>query len=239
MRAVAPILAQIKDPTLRPEVTRDVAGWMGIDPGSLTAQVHQAASRPPGRDQPRREQPSADGRGEAGEGIPAEPTLPLPDRRDPVQVAERHLLQVALQYPLAVVPEDMDELAPEALRAAMHRAIWHAMREAGGVRAAAELSARAWVEAVLRATPPAVHPLVHELAVETLPDRLDAESGMPRDAFVDALVLRVRLAGLEQQIAQEVSALSRAEPGSAQERAVGERLNGLHRERARLRARTE
>ena len=239
MRAVAPILAGIKDATLRPEITRDVAGWMGIDPTSLTAEVHQAQTR--AAQQSRRE-PAAtrrEGDAEGSGGIPAQPSLPQPDLRDPVQVAERHLVQVALQYPLAIVPEDMEELTPDALRAAMHRAIWHAMREAGGIEGANGRSARAWVEAVLRQTPPAAHPLVHELAVATLPDRLDPESGMPREAFVDSLVLRVRLAGVEQQIQQEVSALSRAEPGSAEERAVGERLTGLHRDKARLRARME
>ncbi|WP_238348206.1 DNA primase [Ornithinimicrobium pratense] len=172
MRAVAPILAQIKDQTLRPEVTRDVAGWMGIDPASLTAEVHKAArvpqrgsgpsSRPgpaPGQGQPSDTpgRPAPEGPGQAGApGAPPQsgpPPLPRPDLRDPVQMAERHLLQVALQYPLAIVPEDVDELEPAGFRAPMHRAVWHAVRTAGGVPAASAMSAAAWVQAVLRHTP--------------------------------------------------------------------------------------
>ena len=38
MRAVAPILAGIKDASLRPEYVRDVAGWMGVDPQAPTVE---------------------------------------------------------------------------------------------------------------------------------------------------------------------------------------------------------
>ena len=154
-------------------------------------------------------------------------------------MAERHLIQVALQYPLSIVAEDMDELDPAVLRAPMHRAVWHAVREAGGVRAASSMSATAWNQAVLGQTPPPVHPLVHELAVASVPTRLDPGTGMPPDVFVDSLVLRVRLAGLDQQIAERMSALSRATPGSPGERLLGEELTTLHQQRARLRARME
>ncbi|MFK5583794.1 DNA primase [Serinicoccus sp. LYQ131] len=236
MRAVAPILAQIKDATLRPEVTRDVAGWMGIDPSSLTTEVHRAQQRPAAPE--RRAATPEEGRGEA-QGPPERPALPPPDLRDPVQMAERHLVQVALQYPLAIVAEDMEELAPEALRAPMHQAIWHALREAGGITGAAQVSARGWVEAVLGRTPPPVHPLVHELAVSMLPDRLDPDTGMPREAFVDWLVLRVRQAGIDQEIADLRGQLSRAPESSPDKRRLDERLMELHRERARLRARMD
>ena len=261
MRAVAPIVAGIKDSTLRPEVVRDVAGWMGVDPVSLTAEVQRAGRAPqPGRPGDRREggarrdgrgpegrddegmqgQPGPGSGGGAGGGeAPHTPSLPRPDLTDPVQMAERHLIQVALQYPLAIVAEDMDELPPEALRAPMHRAVWHAVREAGGVRAASSMSATAWNQAVLGQTPPPVHPLVHELAVASLPTRLDPGSGMPPELFVDSLVLRVRLAGVDQQLAEKMSALARATPGSHGERLLGEELNRLHHQRARLRARTE
>lgn len=264
MRAVAPILAQIKDQTLRPEVTRDVAGWMGIDPASLTAEVHRVARAPrrgsgsgfrpgpaPGQrqaaDGPGRGVPNGAGRAGAapasdGSGGPPQagpPPMPRPDLSDPVQMAERHLLQVALQYPLAIVPEDVDELDPGGFRAAMHRAVWHAVREAGGVPTASALSAAAWVQAVLRHTPTEVHPLVHQLTVAPVPTKLDPETGVPPDAFVDSLVLRVRLAVVDQHLAGRMSALSRATPGSPGERLIAEELNQLHHERARLRARME
>ena len=64
--------------------------------------------------------PASDGSGGPPQAGP--PPMPRPDLSDPVQMAERHLLQVALQYPLAIVPEDVDELDPGGFRAAMHRA---------------------------------------------------------------------------------------------------------------------
>nr|WP_238695490.1 toprim domain-containing protein [Ornithinimicrobium flavum] len=153
MRAVAPVIAGIKDPSLRPEVVRDVAGWMGVDPASLTVEVQRAARAPagrPGQGGPAGPQPPADPA--TGASTPA-PSLPPPDLRDPVQVAERHLLQVALQYPLAIYLEDMESLDPALMRAPMHRALWHGVRTAGGVEAAATMSAGAWVRAVLGQTP--------------------------------------------------------------------------------------
>jgi DNA primase len=156
-----------------------------------------------------------------------------------VQVAERHLLQVALQYPLAIYLEDMVSLDPALMRAPMHRALWHGVRAAGGVEAASTMSAGAWVRAVLGQTPPPAHPLVHELAVAPLPTRSDPETGYPVQAFVDSLVLRVRLAAVEQQIAERMSALARATPGTPGERLIGEELNALHRQRAALRSRME
>ncbi|MGO0578016.1 DNA primase [Ornithinimicrobium panacihumi] len=231
MRAVAPILAGIRDTTLRPEYIRDVAGWMGVDPQSLTVETHKVGSAPgPNGPPPVREQ--------AEDQEPAQQaSLPRPDLTDPVQLAERNLLQVALQYPLAIVAEDMDEIQPAQLRAVMHQAIWHGLREAGGPRAAQNMSARSWNEAVIHRTPPLVHALVQELAVSPLPTRLDPASGLPSEAYVDSLVLRVRLAGLEHQIAQTMGQAQRTPEGSPDARRLGEQLMQLQRQRAHLRDR--
>ena len=229
MRAVAPILGGVKDSTLRPEYVRDVAGWMGVDPGSLEVEIRRAASAP-ARPGPR----PAPAQETEQEAAPTTSTLPRPDLTDPVQRAERNLLQVALQYPLAIVPEDMDEITPSQLRAVMHQAVWHGLREVGGVRAAASMSARSWNEAVLHRTPPLVHPLVQELAVSPLPTHLDPQSGLPSEAYVDSLVLRVRLAALEHQITQALGEARRAPEGSPEARRLAEVLMQLQRQHAAL-----
>jgi DNA primase len=249
MRAVAPIIAGIKDPALRPEYAREVAGWMGVDPTALGVEISRAGRGPAapgtaGRADPR---PGERGRpqhgGEQGDrpGAPHTPPgpqpVPRPDLSDPVQVAERNLLQVALQYPLAIVAEDMDELPPAQLRAPMHRAVWHALQQAGGVRAAASMSAASWNQVVLAQTPPLVHPLVQELAVAPLPTKLDPATGMPTEAYVDSLVLRVRLAALEQRIAGTLGRAQREPDGSAEARRLVEELMGLQREHAALKDR--
>lgn len=250
MRAVAPILAGVKDSTLRPEYVRDVAGWMGVDPTALGVEVSRAAHAPassPGAGRPDARQGEQTRRNGAGGAVPdrsgapptppGQPSVPRPDLTDPVQVAERNLLQVALQYPLAIVAEDMDELPPSQLRAPMHRAVWHALQQAGGVRAAASMSAATWNQVVLAQTPPLVHPLVQELAVAPLPTRLDPATGMPTEAFVDSLVLRVRLAALEQRIAVTLGQAQREPEGSPQTRRLVEELMGLQREHASLKDR--
>ena len=228
MRAVAPILAGVKDATLRPEYVRDVAGWMGVDPGALTVEVTRAASAPAR---------PAPGRAAPPHTATAEPVVPVADLSDPVQVAERHLLQVALQYPLAIVAEDMDELPAAQLRAPVHQTVWQALQQAGGVHAAASTSAAGWTQAVLARTPPTVHGLVRELAVAPLPTRLDPQTGMPSEAYVDSLVLRVRLAASEQRISQTISRLQRLTPGIPEARRVDEELMALQREHAALKDR--
>ncbi|MDO5741129.1 MAG: DNA primase [Ornithinimicrobium sp.] len=249
MRAVAHILVGVKDPSLRPEYIRDVAGWMGIDPQSLTVEVRRAsqADVEQQRRLDQRQQQTASGTDSAGRptptpstnGMPQLPaTLPAPDLTDPVQLAERNLLQVGLQYPLAIVAEDMEELPSAQFRAPMHQAVWHALREAGGVLAAAEMSARSWTQAVLEQTPPAVRQLVHELAVAPLPTRLDPASGLPRTAYVDSLVVSIQLAGLEHQIAQTLGQAQRAQQGTPEARRLSEDLMQLQREHAALKDRT-
>ncbi|WP_151526584.1 DNA primase [Serinicoccus kebangsaanensis] len=240
LRQIVPLLAKLKDESLLTELARYADRLVGSPNTDVILMAIRRERRKPSTS---RHATAPGGRGHdvhAGEDDnPAVPTLPQPDLRDPVQMAERHLVQVALQYPLAIVAEDMDELEPDALRAPMHRAVWHAMREAGGVQGAAQRSARSWVETVLAGTPPPVHPLVHELSVASLPDRLDPETAMPREAFVDWLVLRVRLAGVEQEVAELLGRQARAAEGSPDKRQLDERLMALHRERARLRARME
>lgn len=241
MRAVAPILAGVKDAALRPEYVRDVAGWMGVDPQSLSVEVSRAMHSGD-RGGHARAQPGAAGPGHPGpaggaDGGERHTEMPLPDLRDPVQMAERNLLQVALQYPLAILPDDMEQLDPGYLRASMHQTIWRSMQEVGGVTAAAGMSATRWNQAVLDRTPREVHGLVRELAVAVLPIHLDPETGVPPELYVDSLVLRVRLAALEHRIARTMSEASRTPDGTPESRRLAEQLMHLQRERAALKDR--
>jgi len=88
LRAAAPVVAGIKDRSLRPEYARRLAGWLGMEV--------EAVSRAVG---------SAGGGGGGGGGRSAAPLTrrpAAPPERDPVFAAERQLLQVALQS--AAVP---------------------------------------------------------------------------------------------------------------------------------------
>lgn len=55
MRAVAPVINGIRDPGLRPEYLRTVAGWIGVEVDQLAAETRRAARAP---EASRREQPA-------------------------------------------------------------------------------------------------------------------------------------------------------------------------------------
>ena len=241
MRAVAPIVAGIRDRSLRPEYVRSVAGWLGVDVVGFGQEVARAGSAPGREAAHRREEvsrgrPAPDGDGPGPDQVG---TIPRPDLRDPVVAAERQLLQVVLQFPGSLIADEVDALAVEGFRAPAHRALFHGVRQAGGVAAASALSARAWTDAVATHTPPVVAPMVAELAVAPLPVTLEPGSGQPPERYVDSLVWRVMEAGLAQRIADAMSALQRSAPEDPDARRINEQLVVLHQERARLRARME
>ncbi|MGI8947414.1 MAG: DNA primase [Ornithinimicrobium sp.] len=247
MRAVAPIVATIRDRSLRPEYVRSVAGWLGMDVTAFGQEVGRAGRRPSGGSGPGRAANDGARSGPAsGEdttgGTPhteEAPRVPPPDLRDPVIAAERQLLQVVVQYPGSLIAEEVDALPVEGFRAPAHRAVWHGMRAAGGVSTAVTLSAQAWTAAVASQAPPVVAPMVPELAVAPLPVRMDPESGEPPNRYVDSLVYRVMDSSLGRRIDEAMSALQRSAPQDPETRRLSEELTGLHRERARLRARMD
>lgn len=78
LRAVAPVISGLKDPTLRPEYARQVAGWIGTDTDQVMREVQRAA---PGR-------AAAPGR--------------VPGSRPSGMDLEQVAMQVILQQPTAV-----------------------------------------------------------------------------------------------------------------------------------------
>ena len=105
MRAVAPIVASIRDRSLRPEYTREVAGMLGVEVEQVAAEVSEPARIAVDEDAAEPDRPTARARprDDAPEPHPGEAAarMQVPDRRDPVVLAERQLLQVLLQFPQA------------------------------------------------------------------------------------------------------------------------------------------
>jgi DNA primase len=161
LRAAAPVVARIRDGSLRPEYARLLAGWLGMDVEPVRRAV-AAAGRTDGA-------PNGEaGRGRRQDGgpgtAPSAPSVPRPDPRDPVVAAERQLLQAVLQYPDRV-PAAFDALGADAFTAPAHRAVHDAVRALGGAAAAGP----GWAERVRETAPEAVRGLVGELAVAALP----------------------------------------------------------------------
>jgi DNA primase len=250
MRAAAPIVARIRDASLRPEYTRAVAGWIGVEVEQVQAEVARAA-RLAGRRGGRGRSSSR-----ATDQIPAdqihtvdtvpEPTrheaeaaLPAPDLRDPVVLAERQLLQSLLQYPQLFEAGEVESIDPGSLEAPAHRAVFEAVRTAGGP--SRTLSTAAWADRVSEAAPLAVRGLVAELAVAELPTRFDKGTGLPERRYISALLVRVQEVALNRQIGDAMSAMRRlaADPAAdhGASRELAERLQGLQRSLVDLRAR--
>ena len=233
MKVAAPVINSIKDPSLRPEYERTVAGWIGVGVEQLADAVRRAGTlRPP--EEPRRREAEA-----------AEPTadelaaaLPMPNMRDPLVNAEAQLLQVFLQYPNVITGEMLDSIAPESWVAPAHRAVYDAVRS---VVVTEGMTLAQWVQAVTTNAPLAAQPLVSALAVASLPVTLDPSSGLPEARYVASLVARVREVSITREIADSLSLIRRlsSDPDAdpAQVRAVSMRLQDRQRALADLRER--
>jgi DNA primase len=250
LRAAAPIIAGIRDRSLRPEYTRTVAGWLGLEVEQVATEVRRAgrstaggasgasqggpgARRPSPYDGDRRGSHGAtDGDGGADHHRPD--AMPRPDLRDPVVFAERQLLQAVLQFPSAVDQGLYDSIEPASFSAAAHRAVHDAVAAAGGLQAAAATAV--WADKVAEAAAATVRPLVSELAVAPVPARVDPATGMPDARYVNELLIRVREVSLTRRIGDAMSALRRMDSGDpAAARALAVELQTLQRELATLR----
>ncbi len=236
MKAVAPIIGSIRDTSLRPEYTRTVSGWLGIEVEQMAAEVAKAgrvkhvdpvdpSRRPAGTDEVPEPGP--------GEAAP----LPVPDLRDPVVFTERQLLQALMQYPSQFTDATVDALDPDAFVAPAHRAVLDGIRIAAPT--ARRASTAAWVAAVGEAAPMAVRGLVSELSVAPLPTRFDSSTGLPPQRYLDSLVVGVRDAQLSRLIADAMASVRRvqndpdADPTDLRERTMA--LHRLELERVALR----
>ena len=260
MRAVAPIIAGIRDRALRPEYTRTVAGWIGVEIEQLNDVVTHTPAQQAGRGDlggrtgPARlrtagEQAGRPGGGTAGPaghagagdswspetGAAASTMLPRPDTRDPNIDREHQLLQMLVQYPGAFSDEDAAVLAGTPFAAPAHRRVQHAVLGAWDERE--RVSARAWTELVERAAGEEVGTLVTELAVAPLQARSDPRTGGPDPRYVADLLTRTREVSLRRRISETTGAMRRAESEDpTRVRALAVELTGLQRELARLRA---
>jgi DNA primase len=163
LRAAAPVVAQIRDQSLRPEYARRLAGWLGMDVDDVRRAVGAAVKRGTATAPEQRGHDGGDGREEGS--VPAAPRVPVPDLRDPVVVAERQLLQVLLQFPGDVPADQVTALDGAAFTAPAHRLLFDAVRASGGPAAAGA----DWATVVSEAVPESMSGLVHQVLVAPLP----------------------------------------------------------------------
>lgn len=217
LRACAPVIAGIRDTALRPEYTRLLAGWLGIDQDSVTKAVNSAVrdskniSKPAPNTQNRPHEATGADSHNAAFGI--DPGLEdassmRPDPRDPVARLERSTLEVLLQEPHAILPVVIDALPSQAFVVPAWRGVFDAIRAAGGLAQAHTMSVGEWVALVAEYASEPIAALVNELAVAPLPeDRPDAI-----EAYGQGIVRAFMDMGITRQIGDVKSRLRRADP---------------------------
>ena len=199
LRRCVPMVAQIKDPTLRDEYARQLAGWVGWDD---VAQVigrvrEEAGHKPAGRDNRR----AAAGRPKA-----ADAGARRPDPRDPTLWPQREALKAALQYPALAGPV-FDSLTPESFTHPGYAAVRTAIAAAGGTSSG--VIGAQWIDTVReQAGSPLTEGLITELSVETI--RVDEEEKLPR--YIGGVLARLQEVWVGRQVAEVKSKLQRMSP---------------------------
>ena len=195
LRECTPIVAQIKDPTLRDEYARQLAGWVGwADVAQVISRVRGEAGR----------KPSSRPAGRTRQDSPT-PAASRPDPRDPTLWPQREALKAALQYPALAGPV-FDALTVESFTHPGYAAVRTAVGAAGGV--AAGLTGAQWIETVReQAGAAAVEGLITELGVETI--KVD-EDRLPR--YIGGVLARLQEVWVGRQVAEIKSRLQRMSP---------------------------
>lgn len=203
LRRCVPMVAQIKDPTLRDEYARQLAGWVGwSDVAQVIGRVREEAKSPRSRS---RSKPRRAAAAPADTGA-SEPAALRPDPRDPTLWPQREALKSALQYPALAGPV-FDALTVESFTHPGYAAVCTAIEAAGGTGAG--IGGAEWLDAVRQKAPsPAAAGLISELGVETI--RVDDDEKLPR--YVAGVLARLQEVWVGRQIAEVKSKLQRMSP---------------------------
>jgi DNA primase len=194
LRRAVPLVAQIKNVSLRDEYARKLAGWVGWeDIATVVRRVRETAG-----DAPRR-------RGGRTRSTPsAENGTDAPPRDDVRLQAQREVLKAVLQQPAMTGPV-YDTLPTDAFTHPAYSQVHAAVLAAGGT--AAGMSPPEWINAVAAHCPQ--RSLVTELAVETLRAKGSAEE----DArYIGSLLACLQATVVGRQVAEIKSRLQRISP---------------------------
>lgn len=206
LRRCVPMVGQIKDPTLRDEYARQLAGWVGWDdvPQVIDrVRSHAKAAKSAGGSAAA---PGAPRRGAQQPARPAaRPPASRPDPRDPTLWPQREALKSALQYPALAGPV-FDTLTVESFTHPGYAATRAAIDAAGGTSSG--VTGGQWIEAVrAEASSELTAGLISELGVEAI--AVDEEK-LPR--YIGGVLARLQEVWMGRQIAEVKSKLQRMSP---------------------------
>ncbi|WP_375388603.1 DNA primase [uncultured Amnibacterium sp.] len=227
LREAAPIIADIRDTTVRPGYTRELARWLGMDLPEVQRAVQRGRRGEPRREPDRREAARAEQQ-EAPKRPPAS-LRSLPD--DPATRLEREALMMIVQVPHLVG----GDLIRRSTEVGFHNATLAIVRDAVGSQLGA-LGGAGWLERLAAEVPESIAPIVGELAFLPLPVRPSQEEQLARTAKATVASLVDR--HLLRQKADLVRQLQRTEGASDTDRLreLRQRLVGVEAERRGLRS---
>ena len=197
LRQCVPMVAKIKDPTLRDEYARQLAGWVGWDDvAQVISRVREEAGR----------KPQVRGGVRAAATPSRDPGSHRPDPRDPTLWPQREALKAALQCPALAGPV-FDSLDVETFTHPGYAAVRAAIEAAGGTSSGG--AGGQWMESVREQAPsPATASLISELGVETI--KVDDAERLPR--YIAGVLARLQEVWVGRQIAEVKSKLQRMSP---------------------------
>ncbi|MFI9380133.1 DNA primase [Kutzneria sp. NPDC052558] len=204
LRRAVPMVAQIKDVSLRDEYARQLAGWVGWeDTNTVVRRVRESAG---GGGEParrgRRVQQADPSQGALGLDVsgPARPR-----RDDPALWTQREALKVALQAPALAGPY-YDSLPEDSFSDPAYLELHRAVIAAGG--ASCGISGPAFVDAVGQGLQhQSLKSLLTELAVEPLQVKSEVDI-----RYVEVIVARLQETLVGKQVADLKSRLQRLSP---------------------------
>jgi DNA primase len=187
LRAAAPIVAEIRDPSLRPGYTRELARMLGMELGEVTRAVRSAAGRPRGsgeRGTPHNADPTAAHEVTATDA-PQRPFSITELPNDPSTRLERDALQAMIQSPEAVGAD----LLRQAVDCRFGNASLAVVRDAiASVLASGDPALR--VDRIIEEVPAPFAGVVRQLAVAPVPQRTDDELSAYATGIVGSLIDR-------------------------------------------------
>lgn len=224
LRAAAPIVAEIKDPSLRPGYARELARMLGIDISEVNAAMRGASSRA-----------SSGAPTHAAPSSPSSDFEPEPARKatlaqlpnNPSTWLERDAIMAMLQHPDAIGTE----LLAQASTAQVADPSLAVIRDAIAVNLPAEQSA-AWVDRVIASAPAPFADFARELTIAPLPQKnSELLSAYAKDVVTS--LLERDLLSLKAELVRKLQRSGETSP--AESRRIQEQIMSLEHARRSLR----
>jgi DNA primase len=224
LRAAAPVVADIRDPSLRPGYTRVLAKQLGMELDEVARAVRGAVGNAASSSRDARQQGPSD----PAAAPPRERQASLADLpKDPSTRLEQDALRAILQ-----LPQHLERpMLERAVQSSVANSSLAVVRDAMSV-SLDQLGSNAWLETVIAQVPPGFDGLVRELGVSPLPETNEEKLPSYVRDIARALIDRDLLG----QKAALLGSLRRTDPRDEAHREITRRLAAVEAERRALRA---